>query len=487
MRGPFTAGRAAKGDMFMTATLLPTGTGFTRAKSGSEHAHRPKARVQPSVQHTDLQAVAQHMYALMLRNIASDGFVFTDPTDPGRVSKAGCVIAALTYPGGAPGVDQDYVFNWVRDAAITITEVAAAEYPEGPDATVQPLIDYVNFARQCQQNASPTMAHACYTIDGQPRPWTEQADGPALQSVALLRAYPLLDGPSQQTAKQIISDNVGFLLSVYTEPTTNLWEEHLGYSFFARAAQLACLRAVTANTIGISVPPGTAEAIAWLESALGDHWNGEYYVSMLDPNASGGAGPVSVAPGYDPNIDIVEASVYCGVPCTDTRLLATAARLRGQWADPSSPAVYPINTADAQQGMGPMLGRYPGDTYDGDMADPILGGHPWALCTANFAELYYNLAREITRTGSAPFDALSQGFFDQVGVSADSSPADAAAALRRAGDAMLQAVIYHSDHLELSEQFDGTSGFEKSVRDLTWSYAAFLSAVRARNGRGVEG
>ena len=46
---------------------------------------------------------------------------------------------------------------------------------------------------------------------------------------------------------------------------------------------------------------------------------------------------------------------------------------------------------------------------------------------------------------------------------------------------MLDAVLFHSDHLELSEQFDKDTGYEKSVRDLTWSYAAFLSAVRARN------
>jgi glucoamylase len=45
---------------------------------------------------------------------------------------------------------------------------------------------------------------------------------------------------------------------------------------------------------------------------------------------------------------------------------------------------------------------------------------------------------------------------------------------------MLRALIYHSDNLELSEQFDRDSGFEKSVSNLTWSYAAFLSAVRAR-------
>jgi len=53
-------------------------------------------------------------------------------------------------------------------------------------------------------------------------------------------------------------------------------------------------------------------------------------------------------------------------------------------------------------------------------------------------------------------------------------------ALQAAGDQLLQAVIFHSDNLELSEQFDATTGYEKSVSDLSWSYASFLSAVRAR-------
>jgi glucoamylase len=65
--------------------------------------------------------------------------------------------------------------------------------------------------------------------------------------------------------------------------------------------------------------------------------------------------------------------------------------------------------------------------------------------------------------------------------------ADVITKLQDAGDAMLAAVIYHSDHLELSEQFDGVTGYEKSVKNLTWSYAAFLSAVRARTGQNVQG
>ena len=56
---------------------------------------------------------------------------------------------------------------------------------------------------------------------------------------------------------------------------------------------------------------------------------------------------------------------------------------------------------------------------------------PWAVSTCNFAELYYWLASD-------------------------------------------------SDHLELSVPFDAWTGYEKSVSNLSWSYASFLSAVRAR-------
>jgi glucoamylase len=114
-------------------------------------------------------------------------------------------------------------------------------------------------------------------------------------------------------------------------------------------------------------------------------------------------------------------------------------------------------------------------------------GHPWALCTANFASLYYGLANTITQTQAVPFDNLSAGFFGQVGITASTPPGQAAASLQAAADQMLNAVVFHSDHLELSEQFDKDTGFEKSVRDLTWSYASFLTAVRAKTGQNVLG
>jgi glucoamylase len=177
------------------------------------------------------------------------------------------------------------------------------------------------------------------------------------------------------------------------------------------------------------------------------------------------------------------------VPCTDRQLLATAAQIRSQWAGDNSEFRYPINTADNKcRGIGPLLGRYPGDKYDGDVAaGSSLGNHPWALCTCNFAELYYGLANEIARSKVVPLDEFSAPFFHQVHVTSGTPVEAVVSSLQSAGDAMLQAVIYHSDNLELSEQFDGRSGYEKSVRNLTWSYAAFLSAVHAKTGQSVQG
>jgi len=234
------------------------------------------------------------------------------------------------------------------------------------------------------------------------------------------------------------------------------------------------------------VPAGVTPAIAWLQARLPEHWNSteNIYVTFGGPQSTQNP---PLTPGYDPNVDIVMACIYGAVPCTDTRLLATAARIRSQWTDPASPFQYPINTADQARGVGPLMGRYPDDHYDGDNAPPNEVGHPWVPCTANFAELYYRLATAIRAQQAVPLDALSAPFFGPLGIDAATPFAAAADVLDAAGDRMLAALILHSDHLELSEQFDRTTGFEKSVANLTWSYAAYLSAVRTHTGAVLHG
>jgi glucoamylase len=427
--------------------------------------------VTASASQSSLTAVAPFLFWLMFRNVASDGFVFEDPIRAGVLSAPGCILAAPSWENTQTHVTQDYVYNWTRDAAVVAIELANGTLPSN-----QPLIDYVQFAQACQNsgNGAGHFDRASFLIDGAFRDgWTDQTDGPALQTLAILALYGQLDAPAQAVADAVIAANLNFLENAYQGKTFNLWEEEYGYSFFARAVQLKCFQDLTANNLGIPVPGWLAAAIPWLQTALQDHWNanGGYYQSLIPA-------PGDKAP-YDPNSDIVMAAIYGAAEVTDTKLLATAAQLRDQWNLASSAYYYPINGADHQRGIGPMMGRYPGDTYDGDN-DQSGMDHPWAICTCNFAELYYRLANEITAANAIPLDASSTEFFNQVGVTASSTPAAAAAELRDAGDQMLQAIIFHSDHLELSEQFDASTGYEKSVSNLSWSYASFLSAVRAR-------
>ncbi len=437
--------------------------------------------VQPAVPQADLAVIAQHTFALMFRNVASDGYAFADPTDPSQFSRPGCIIASPSYHASFPVVDQDYVFNWTRDAAVTAVELAAAELP-----TNQPLIDYVNFAQTCQ-NSGPPIGYATYTIEGRQRPsWSEQSDGPALQTLAILQLYAKLDTGGQDVARRVVATNIEYLLSVYQRPTVNLWEERVGFSFFARAVQLRCFSELAANSLGIPVPAGVTEAISWLQDRLAEHWNSSHTIYVTFGGPAGAANPPPT-PGYDPNVDIVMACIYGAVSPTDTRMLATAARIRSQWTDPASPFAYPINAADVPRGLGPLMGRYPDDHYDGDSAPPNDVGHPWVPCTANFAELYYRLATTIRDQQAVPLDSLSAEFFGQLGINGTTPAENAADLLNAAGDKMLNALIFHSDRLELSEQFDRTTGFEKSVANLTWSYAAFLSAVRTRTGTVVQG
>jgi len=145
------------------AAAAATPTKFTRAHVTARVASTPK--VSPPIMWSEagLPKIAQHMFSLMLRNLASDGFLFLDPNhpdpkDPQSFSLPGCVIAATSFPANTPGIDQDYVYNWTRDAAIAAIEIAAAEMPTAPGSGVQSLIGYVNcsdLSEQCDTVIGP--------------------------------------------------------------------------------------------------------------------------------------------------------------------------------------------------------------------------------------------------------------------------------------------------------------------------------------------
>jgi glucoamylase len=447
----------------------------------------------PAASGANPSTVAPYMFSLMQRNIATSGFVLADhnasvtPPAPGGFTAPGCILASpswsvggYSYPGNVAPISYDYAFNWTRDAAITVSVVlsqAPVQIPVVAAAGI--LANYINFAETCQ--VSGNIGQAKYTPEGGPTGASDESDGPALRVLTILQGFASLDSQTQNAARNVIAADLNYLLSNsrYQDPTVTLWEDTYGQSIFARAVQLRCLNQVIALGQGLEIPvPPTAQSAAtWLSQQLASHWSNsnEFYVSVLDPVRLTGD---PNAP-YDPGIDPIMACLYGdGIAFSDPQLLSTASQVRAQWAA-GGVAAYPINAADASNGIGPLVGRYLGDEYDG-LSLTSNTGHPWAVCTCSFAQLYYKLASAINNGAPVPNDPLAATFFSQIGVAASAPTPQVVAALRDAGDSMLNAVIYHSNKLELSEQFDQASGYEKSVSNLTWSYAAFLLAVAAR-------
>jgi glucoamylase len=447
------------------------------------------ARVQVAVPQTVAADLSPTMLAFMTTNIASNAVVFVDQS--GVRSQPGCIIASPSYSGVT---DQDYVHHWTRDAAIAATEVAR-QLPTGASVN-QSLCDYVSFSAVCQENAinADHFFRASFKVDGNLRDWSDQKDGPALQSLAFIDAWPVLDDAARRLAKSVAQRNLDETVQNWSNDNEMFgpWEDVRGPSFFARAVQVKFLEEVgSTNALQLTAPAGYDAALTGLRDALATHWDAVKGCYESIPGGIAGDPAFTDVTGFDPNADVVMACLYGCIPCTDPKLLATAGQLRASF-DVGGPTAYPINQDDRDtpdRGFGPMIGRYPSDIYDGnvgkDKSKPTRD-HPWAICTANFAQLYYLLARAFADGEGPRSDELTGQFFGQLGLADPSivnDPAQAPAvaqSLRDAGDKMLQAIIFHSDHLRLSEQFDATTGFEKSVSDLTWSYAAYLSATRAR-------
>lgn len=428
----------------------------------------------PLINYREITEFSDLLFFLMLRNISTKGWIFRGSS--GVESIPGCIIASPSHPpesSTSPDyTDQDYVYNWTRDSAITAIELA--------NSLVLPsayLSDYIDFALKAQNSDINKVGFACYRLNATLRDgslgeikWSEQSDGPALQCLAVFLAWDKLSDTKKKDAKMIVENNINYLILAYNKKTKNLWEETDGFSIFARSVQLKCFKEAVARKDLFNLPDLSA-AINHLNLQIWQHWDQskKYLVSVLDA-------PPGNNRGAELNSDVIMASIYGDLDCVDSRVLSTASKLRRKFMD-----IYQINKNDKSQNIGPLIGRYPEDQYDGDMSDesPDMG-HPWTPCTCNMAEYYYKVAKKLVGAGSFSINDTNQCFYEDFGIAANITIDHVRGMLVDAADRMLRAVIYHSDNLELSEQFDRDTGYQKSVRNLTWSYASYLSAMRAR-------
>jgi glucoamylase len=177
----------------------------------------------------------------------------------------------------------------------------------------------------------------------------------------------------------------------------------------------------------------------------------------------------------------------------DDRVLSTAMKLRADFI-----AKYPINQAGNTMDsegltLEPAIGRYPEDMYDGARNQ---GGNAWFLATAAFAEQAYRTRELLSSASSLAISDLNAAFYNEALTCAGSSSSVSSGnmiassdprfssivdGLKEMGDRYLRQIRKHAAaDGSLSEQFKGDSGYMTGAVDLTWSYAALLSAMERR-------
>ncbi|HEY7608158.1 MAG TPA: glycoside hydrolase family 15 protein [Alphaproteobacteria bacterium] len=391
-----------------------------------------------------------------------------------RPARGSILASPTTALGDAP----DYFFHWLRDAA-AVMEAMRLLASRAPDpaiwierfedcvrfsldlgrlcgegflrngdfrSKIQP--DYLKYVRDDSDIAAVTgervLDETRFNADGTldfirwPRP---QHDGAALEALVAMRLgrdARSLRPELRTLLAELIRRDLDYAATRLDAPCYDIWEEELGLHYYPRLVQRTALEAgadwIVAEGDGARADRFRAAAQR-LEPALDGFWSAEekFYRSRLSP-------PEAPNPkGLD--MSVILAALHAGRArgahsVGDERMRATLARIERHFA-----SVYPLNRGRAATFA---FGRYPGDRY--------YDGSAWYLCSFAVAEFAYRRA------------ALSR------------DPDEIAR-----GDAVLDAVrAYVPDSGELSEQFHPETGAQLSARNLTWSYAAFITAWHAR-------
>ncbi|KAH7398474.1 Six-hairpin glycosidase-like protein [Pyrenochaeta sp. MPI-SDFR-AT-0127] len=482
-------------------------------------------KLQQPLQHTlDAWIEQEERIALdkLLANVAPGG-----RNVAGRGVADGTVIASPSQAG------PDYWYQWVRDAAITMNALVDI-YADDPSSSLgsemSTILDaYSSLQRVIQRTSNPSgtfddlsgLGEPKFAVDGTPftgswgRP---QRDGPALRALTLMHylreynsSHPALwtsesaddfFGPfytTEMPPNSVIKADLEYVSHFWNQSGFDLWEEVEGLHFFTLITSARSLRegaqlAAAFNDHGAA--EWYAEQAGYIENLLRKFWNKNkgHLVETLWSKRSGldcglllGSLHALPADGSD------DDAVY--PPWSDEILISLLALTRDQQAR------FPINSnpSETQDGdveewvfEGTGVGRYPEDVYDG-YGTSNRGGNPWFLCTSSAAEILYRTASQFSTSANMTITELGLPFFESLLAtsSLDITPGTYGSSdalfysiverLTATGDQFLEVVKTHVDaEGSMSEQFDRVTGYMRGAEDLTWSYGAFLQAVRAR-------
>ncbi|SPO29368.1 related to Glucoamylase precursor [Ustilago trichophora] len=436
---------------------------------------------------------SSYAYQRMLANIGGASSTAGGNQVPGV--QTGAVIASPSTAG------PNYFYSWVRDAALTM-KVAVSQGTL--DRTL--LTNYANAEKVHQQNAASSSSgqgEPKFNPDGSlfTGPWGRpQNDSPALRASTLIAfakriglTDPFTTGTlykSDLNGGSIIKTDLEWVSHHWQDSSFDLWEEVQGTHFFTLMVQYRAL--IDGAKFATSMnDPGAAtyynQQAAAIKSKLQTFWDSTNGYIQAYQGVSGRSGldcsvMLGALKGWDTtnNSAAVDATVFG--PASD-KVLAT----HQKYVD-SFRSLYAINNnAAAPNAVG--TGRYKEDVYNGVDTSQ---GNPWYICTLAAAEVLNTAVSVANTRGSLSVTSTSLPFYRQFSSSAAtgtfSSGSSQYTALTSGMKAMANGFVNivnsHSwPNGSLNEEFNRNTGFNQGARDLTWSYAAFVSNDLASQGK----
>lgn len=415
----------------------------------------------------------------------------------------------------------------------TIVDVYADDTSSPLGARAGDILSAYTFLQQTIQRTSNPSGHFIdlsglgepkFEVDGAPfvgswgRP---QRDGPALRALTLIHylreynaSHPTLWTSSRaddffapyyeasMPPTSVIKADLEYVSHYWNQSGFDLWEEVEGLHFFTLMVSARSLREGShiARAFGdLGAADWYTLQAGYAENLLRRFWNkqkGHLAETLWSKRSGLDCGLLLGSLHALPSEDSSDEALY--PPWSDEILVSLLALTRDQrdrFPINSSPSSTSDDddedTSDDQPFEGAGLGRYPEDKYNGYTT--TTHGNPWFLCTSSAAEVLYRTASHFSASSNLSISPTSLPFYSALlsSSSLDVSegvygPSDAlfhsiVERLSAVGDQFLGVVRRHVDNEgAMSEQFDKETGFMTGARDLTWSYGAFLQAVRAR-------
>ncbi len=389
------------------------------------------------------------------------------------------ILENMSRPDGLPGAiiaartraEPDYYFHWIRDAGLVVEAILGPARTGDFSNLVETrrkVLEYVAFSERVQYLETLTgLGEPKVNVDGTPfhGPWGRpQNDSPALRAISIVEIADQmnmlgLSRLSELGLDGILKRDLDYISDNWKKPSWDLWEEVLGDHFYTRMVQRRALLE-GAEWIGrfgdVARRDQYRLAAKEIEATLGRFWSEDKqtFIATLprEPNAD----PSVQYWGLESKTSNIDIAVILGLlhGRTNDRYLQFSDRnvtLTIDTIESTFKNLYAINSRADLPGV--AIGRYPEDMFGG--ADRS-GGNPWVLATLAMAEASYRAA------ALQPTAQLKAAWMDR-------------------GDSYIARVKRHAhENGSLNEQYHRDNGYMKSVEDLTWSYAALLTAARAR-------